>query len=474
MHVLNLDAKWSKKLFILEVIACYLTILMFMILTPLLGDDFNYYAIVNKADSFWDLFAQEYDQYMHWTGRSVAHIILRLVFYFDSVMLFNVLSAAVFVILTLCIYFHIDRRNEYDYRLYLFIVLMIWVFGTAFAETILLKYASCNYLITTGIIFVFLTLYRRWLIEGSEGGILRCIGMFLLGIVAGWCSENTSGGAILLIMIYFAIIIYNRKHAAKNISGDSSLSLAMYGTKIMPWMMTGFVGLIIGFAFMILAPGNYVRASYIVEEHSGIVGMIARIQKTTLLIRDNFLILICMFIVILIILRVMGRSFIELHNMLMYGFLFLATAYSLIMTAEPQGRAFFGAGIFLTIAICQGFSDIKLDNSTDLDKAFYTAGSCLVAIMFVYMFFEYIDSGADLGRIYREESERDAYLTSKAQEGDTDVYAPMLRPDFENKYTFAYELDITDNPEYWTNVEVEAYYGMKSIIGVERENWTEY
>lgn len=473
MHILNLDDKWRKRLFILEIAACYLTVLFFMILTPLMGDDYNYYANVSKAGSFFDLFAQEYDQYMHWTGRSVAHIILRTVFYFHSVMLFNILSAGVFVLLTLFIYVHIDRRLKYDYRLYLLIVLMIWIFGVSFAETILLKYASCNYLITTGIILGFLTLYRRWLTAGSKGSILRCIGMFFFGVVAGWCSENTSGGAILLLLIYFATIFYNRKH---NIAkADDTLSLAMYGNKIMPWMVTGFIGMVIGFAIMILAPGNYIRASFAEEEHTGIVGMIARIQKTTLLIRDNFLIMICMFIVLLIILRIMGKTYMELHNMLLYGFLFLATAYSLIMTAEPQGRAFFGAGIYLTIAICQGISDIKLEDKTsELNKAFYAACSCLIALMFVHMFFEYMDSGADLGRIYREETERDTYLTQKAAEGANAVEVPMLRPDFKNKYSFAYDLDITEDPGYWTNTEMETYYGIESITGVERKNWTEY
>ena len=480
MHVLNLDDKWRKKLFIVEVIACYLTVLAFMMMTPLLGDDFNYFAVVNKADSIWDLFIQEYDQYMNWTGRSVAHIILRIVFYFHSVMLFNIFSAGVFTFMTICIYLHIDRRRSYDYRIYLLIVLMIWIFGASFAETVLLKYASCNYLITTGIILGFLTLYRYWLIKGSNGGILRCLGMFLLGIIAGWCSENTSGAAILLILIYAMMIIYNRRRKSAcpddEASVDNTLSVSMYGRTIMPWMITGFAGMIIGFAFMISAPGNYVRASFIVEEHSGIVGMIARIQKTTLIIRDNFLIIIGMYIVILIVLRVMGKTWEELHNMLLYGFLFLATSYSLIMTAEPQSRAFFGAGIFLIIAICQGFSDIKIDGieAKDLNRTFYILGSCLISLMFVYMFFEYIDSGTDLGRIYREESERDTYLSQKALDGAEEVTAPMLRPDFENKYTFAYELDITEDPGYWTNVEVESYYGIGSITGVERENWTEY
>lgn len=473
MHVLDLNDKSRKRLFMVEVIVCFLTILLFMILTPLLGDDYNYYAIVNNSESFWQLFVQEYNQYMTWTGRSVAHIILRIVFYFDAVMPFNFVAAGVFVLMTLCIYMNIDRKYQYDYRIYLLIVLIVWIFGVSFAETILLKYASCNYLITTGIIFGFLTLYRHWMLAESKGGWLRNIGMFFFGIVAGWCSENTSGGAILLILIYLTVIIYNHKHGVYKT--EDTLSFAMYGNRIMPWMITGLVGIIIGFTFMILAPGNYIRASYTVEEHTGLVGMIARFQKTTLLIRDNFLVLICAYIAILMILRVIGKSWRELHNMLLHGFLFLATAYSLIMTAEPQNRAFFGAGIFLTIGICQGISDIKVgDNTKETEKVFHTAVSCVIAVMFFYMFFEYVDCGVDLGRIYREEKERDTYLTSAAQDNITEIEAPMLRPDFNNKYTYAYELDLKEDPEYWTNAEMEAYYGIESIVGVERENWTEY
>ena len=67
--------------------------------------------------------------------------------------------------------------------------------------------------------------------------------MFLLGIVAGWTNENTALSTIILTFIF--IIYYFRKKLIET------------------WMVMGFVGAVIGYAFMILAPGNMERSSLI-------------------------------------------------------------------------------------------------------------------------------------------------------------------------------------------------------------------
>lgn len=63
-----------------------------------------------------------------------------------------------------------------------------------------------------------------------------------------------------------------------------------------------------------------------------------------------------------------------------------------------------------------------------------------------------MESGANLARIYREYHERDVYLTEQAENGVKDVTVPMLRPDFETKYSDGYNSDITASPEYWLNI----------------------
>lgn len=70
--------------------------------------------------------------------------------------------------------------------------------------------------------------------------------MLLAGILAGWTNENMGGaaiGAVILFLIYFKI-------------------------KKMPVRahhITGFIGTVIGFGILILAPGNRVRFDHTKE-----------------------------------------------------------------------------------------------------------------------------------------------------------------------------------------------------------------
>ena len=67
--------------------------------------------------------------------------------------------------------------------------------------------------------------------------------MFALGILAGWCNENTSGGALLIVLGYLGWQFYTKR-------------------KLSLWMFTGVAGNAIGLALMALAPGNKIRATY--------------------------------------------------------------------------------------------------------------------------------------------------------------------------------------------------------------------
>ena len=238
-------------------------------------------------------------------------------------------------------------------------------------------------------------------------------------------------------------------------------------------MLTGLLGQITGFVFLVVAPGNRIRAQFMEEEHTGIFAIVSRFQKITIEIEKKFLLLIIFVIVTAIIIRLGKKSwkqFINEHFMfIVWNFIFLATCYALILTAEPMPRAYFGAGVFLITAVVQGYTDIS-----DKDVYFRTLKISFVAVLSVIMFFTYMDSGANMIRIYREYREREVYLEEKAAAGENDVTVPMLRPGFETKYSDGYQSDITDDPEYWINVAYEQFYGIERISAVPREEWTEY
>lgn len=441
------------------VLLAFTAILIFNIFTPYMTDDLSYKTTVLEADSFLDLIKQEYEQYMTWTGRSVGHMILRL-FLGGSKAVFNIFNSLIFTLLTLLIYWNIEHKKRYDATLFILVNLLLWLFGVMFSQTVLWETGACNYLWGITIIMFHVTLYR-WLIKKAERklaikALLWSTVLFFTGVLAGWCNENTSGGGILFIVICLGAYLLGKK-----------------GQKLKPWMLTGLLGQITGFVFLVVAPGNRIRAQFMEEEHTGIFAIVSRFQKITIEIEKKFLLLIIFVIVTAIIIRLGKKSwkqFINEHFMfIVWNFIFLATCYALILTAEPMPRAYFGAGVFLITAVVQGYTDIS-----DKDVYFRTLKISFVAVLSVIMFFTYMDSGANMIRIYREYREREVYLEEKAAAGENDVTVPMLRPGFETKYSDGYQSDITDDPEYWINVAYEQFYGIERISAVPREEWTEY
>ena len=78
-----------KRLFQLTVFANFIMVFIYQYLTPNMSDDIIYSDRVAQAGSFFDLFAQEYEHYIAHTGRSIAHIILRIFLYTDNKILFS-------------------------------------------------------------------------------------------------------------------------------------------------------------------------------------------------------------------------------------------------------------------------------------------------------------------------------------------------------------------------------------------------
>ncbi|HJA93727.1 MAG TPA: hypothetical protein H9717_11550 [Candidatus Eisenbergiella merdipullorum] len=467
------DPETGRRLFFcLSVLAAFVLIFIFNVLTPMMTDDLFYSKTVSEASSVWELFGQEYEQYMTWTGRSVCHMILRFFLLTDK-MFFNVANSVVFVLLTLLIYWNVEHKKKYDTPVFLLVNLLVWMFGVVFRQTVLWETGACNYLWGSAIILSFITLYRYGLKRESASGqgagkpgvrhpVLWTVFLPILGVLAGWCNENTSGGGLLMTLLCLFFYLYERKR-------DSAGS----GHALKPWMATGLIGNGIGLAVMVLAPGNAIRAQVQEEEHSGLLGYMARFQKITLAVRENFLLLLIIGILLFIIVYYQKKSWKALwaysRNGILWAFVFLATCYALVLTPEPQARAYFGAGIFLTIAVVQFFVDVS-----EKEVVFASLKTGLISVMLLIMFFTYMDSGANLARIYREYHERDVYLAQKAEEGAADVTVPMLRPDFETKYSDGYNSDIREDPGYWINVAYATYYGFNSVSGVPREGWTDY
>ena len=190
-----------NKIFNILVFITFFAVMIYEFLTPIMSDDIVYGDAVREAGSFFDLFSQEYEHYIGHTGRSVAHMILRIFFFTGNKAIYNVFAAGAFTVLSLLIYKNIEGKKEFDVRAYMVVVLLLWFFDPAISNTVFWMTGACNYLFTTTLIMGFLTTYRFGVKEKRDNTIGLTIGMLLYGIVCGWCNENTSGGLILFVLI---------------------------------------------------------------------------------------------------------------------------------------------------------------------------------------------------------------------------------------------------------------------------------
>ncbi len=445
----------ERRLFLLILLLSFAAVLAFNLLTPMLSDDYSYAMEVRKATGIADLFRQEYNQYMTWNGRSVVHLLLRFFLYLPAPV-FKIANSLAFVLLSLLMYRLTRPDRTFDVFTLLLLQMGLWLYAVDFSETILWEDGACNYLWGAVFILGFMNLERSELERVGHGAgrgkrIAAAVGLFLFGVLAGWCNENTSGGCLLYLLLL--LLVQKKK-----------------GHRVSAGYCAGLAGNAAGLAVMVLSPGARIRASYHTEDenYSGLLGMLARVQKITLTIHEYFGLLLAVFLVCVIIL-LLQRNRRTAAEMGLYGVLFLATSYALAATSQTQARAFFGAGLFLLIALAAGIREaMKGEKEGYLLKA---AGWSLLAVLLLRFFFVYVEDGTNLARIWRDETRRISYIQQQAAAGAEDITVPLVHPDFYNTYSAIEKMEMTENPEYWINIFYESYYGVTSIRAVDYDTW---
>ena len=461
-----------RGIFLFFVLFFFLIILFFNYVTPMFSDDYYYARSSEEATGFSDLIRQEYNQYITWTGRSVAHLTLRICFRLPR-LVFKITNSLCFMVLSLLIYRLVDHKKRYDLVLYLLVQVSLWLFTVDFSQTVLWETGACNYLFCTTLVFAFLwsvrSIYRAQTGSSRVRDALTCIGIFLFGVIAGWCSENTSGACIVFVLLYLLQSLWKTHRAS------AKLAFAAAGN-------------ITGFLIMILAPGNRIRAAQTQasdpESYSGLAGMIARFQKVSLNMNREFFWLMAAFLVSVVILSLLalkrdgGKNrrdkvlWQSLRTPLLYFFLYGITCYALIMTQETQVRAYFGAGIFLILAVLQNLTDLlileKEDGTQILGRTCVYGG---LLVLLLHFFYVCMDSGTNCFRIYRDIRERENWIVSQRDAGSQDITVAKVHPDFYNYYSPIAQMELEEDPTYWTNDAVEDYFGVDKIRAIDYDDW---
>lgn len=248
---------------------CAGTFLIMNLLTPVIGDDYAYAFIwdgaqngnfqnnigkLYRVESFGDIIASQWSHYLTWGGRSVAHCFVQF-FVWQGKLLFDFANALMYAALALLIYFTAKGKLEIqnsDGKTFVWIFFALWFFLPEMFQTSLWLTGSCNYLWMTALQLLFLLpfalkFWNKNFWSGASTGA-TCL-MAFLGLVAGW--SNESGGAFVIFLAFLALIYFWRQKQLER------------------WMIVGFVGVFVGYALLMLAPGNFQR--YVVDANDATV-----------------------------------------------------------------------------------------------------------------------------------------------------------------------------------------------------------
>lgn len=453
--------KHRKAIFYIVLGAAVCMLLAYTILTPYMSDDYFYMFEAGKADSLWDLVKQQYGEYLSNSGRVVGQFNIRLMLSVDK-WVFNIINSGMFAALVLLMYHNVKRKSKYDIFVLLLIIVFLWRYAVSFGQTMLWICGACNYLWGSVFILGFVTFYRYFLEKADNMKKQWTIAIlaFFFGVLAGWCNENTSGGGLLLVLMFAINFMWDRKREGKRF--------------IYPFMITGVAGMCCGLLGMLTAPGVRNRSQMMSEEeYTGLLGLLSRFYKLTVTVKDLFFDLFVILAIVTVILvlqkKIRGWTDIRRHESVLFFVAAAATSYALILISAATDRAHFGAGIFLMIAILQGIVDC--DKEFTVQAARYS----LLSVLCIWLFFTYMENLVNLARIYREENERIEMIKADKADpnGDGIVIVPRLREEFANPYSNAHLSDMTDDKEYWINIFYEIYYDVGNITAIPRDEWEE-
>ena len=431
------NIKLSKKQQNIIILASiFMMMLVLNLLTPLIADDYSYSLSLDrtKINSVMDVINYQWWHYFNWGGRTIAHTLAQIFLLFPKTV-FSIVNPIIYVLLIYLMYLHIRGEKE-DKPIYLILIhLGLWFLLPVFGQTCLWLIGSCNYLWTTVLILWFLWIYRK---NNTSASIYKIIGIFLLGIIAGWTNENTSAGLLVIIIGYLIIQkIVNKK------------------SKFSKVQISGLIGALIGFALMILAPGNYIRNAEFQDNTFIIIKWLKRAINITLT-AENYLMPIIILLVILISIKIYNKKKIEndIYIFIVGG---LASIYSMILSPTFPERSWTGVIVFLLIATL-----ISLYDLDKINKIYKVIVIDLCVILSIIYIGQYISATLDINHLRGTWSNRIETIEKEKEEGNKKI---TLEPYYtSNSKNPIYGLsDITEDAKVWTNTSIAQYYGLKSI-----------
>ncbi len=235
-------------------------VIMFILntFTPLLSDDYFSAFIwpqrvalndvssapVRRLSGFEEIFRGLRGYYYNWGGRVPGSFPVSF-FVWQGKEFFNPINAFMIPALVAEIYWlsHEGKVSlDFNPSYLIWIFFALWAFNVSFIDTCLWLAGSSNYLWMLVIVLAFLIPYIRSYFDINafkNHSIGLTIGIFFLGLLAGWSHETTNCWIVLMLLY---LLYESRKKGELNF-----------------WKISGFAGFCSGYALLVFAPGNFSR-----------------------------------------------------------------------------------------------------------------------------------------------------------------------------------------------------------------------
>jgi hypothetical protein len=200
------------------------------------------------------------------------------------------------------------------------------------------------------------------------------------------------------------------------------------------------------------------------------VKIASRIHIYTNLIRNEYAVLVYIFIVLIIVHLVMQKDWKRISVSLAYFVVALVTVYAMILSPYSEtGRAMFGPTVYLTLACAHALAGLRLESA--MLKVAYASLICVLAFWFVTSFVPALNDNVN---IYLSTRERQKYAEAQLAKGNKNIVVSVIHPNPSTKYSAMRHLDdLKGDPDFWINRMHARTWGLETITAVPYEEWLE-
>lgn len=430
---------WNARLFWSLAATVFAVMLVLNCLTPLIADDYTFafsYATGQRLTGPADVLTSQWYHYFHWSGRFFIKCLAQWFTTLPKV-IFNLLNAAVYTGLGLAVYLLAKgRRKRRDPLLLLLIFVALWEISPVFGQTNLWMCGACNYLWATFFCVIALLPFGFYLHAPFKTRRWLPLASCATGLLAGWSSENTSAGLLVALVLAVGFVLITEKKAPL-------------------WMWTGLAGTLAGFAFLILAPGNYQRQDAAADSRGPLTVLAVRFLTALEQLWQHGLVLLVAFAALYCLLWLQKPG---ARTLFWPAVLFLAglgANFAMVLSPVYYPRSTHGPFTLLTLACAACIARLSLPMFRKA-LCMAAAGACVAAGVHL------VWAGYDIASFATMRSVREASLLAQKAAGQTRIETYAIEP--YTRWCAAYGLpDLREDPADWVCADTAKYYGLEAL-----------